>query len=562
MTSFPSRPRELLRECLLATRRDVVLSIASASVRQLAFLSLPWVLGRAVDDGLEGGSVAAAAGWVTVLAAVAAVEYTGMRGWQRWATQADARTAVWLRTRLLRAVFALDTETMRGRVGSDLITRATRDVEAVGVWVHGLATWAVIGITVVVLTPALGGLDPLLLGFAAITVPVLAAVNLVFPPMLAARAGDLARAHGARETTTEQLLSALLPLRGVGAEPLMLERHHTHSGRVTGQTLRLASVSALWEGLTQTIPQVAVVAGLLVGGLAVADGRITVGALTTFVLWMGTVSLAVNAAVARLGDRAEARVSADRITQILDLPRERSGTAVGPASGDLTVRGLTVPRPGRPPIGPLELVARPGEWVAVTGPTGAGKSTLLRAIAGLVPATGATTFGGVPLADLDPDEVFQVLGFVPEDPLLVRGTVRDNLTISGDHSPERLSTAAHIAGLDLALAGRSWDEEVGERGTALSGGQRQLVALARALLRDSPVLLLDDVTSALDADTEARVLDRLRAATADKAVVLAGHSDAVLARADRQIVLTGGAGSGEHAPEPPPQPQATEVGRG
>ncbi len=299
-----------------------------------------------------------------------------------------------------------------------------------------------------------------------------------------------------------------------------MERHHRHSAEVRRSTLRLAAVGSVWEAAAFTVPLLAVTASCWLNGLAVADGRITVGALTTFVLWMGTVSVAVNALVSRLGDLTEARV-AYRIARVLELPPPPRPYADVEPGGVLRLDGLTVRRPGRDPVGPLSLEARPGQWLAITGPTGCGKSTLLRAVAQLVPS-GTATLGGVPLDSLDPEQLYRLVGLVPEGPVLLHGTVAENLLLPGPRTPDDMAEAARTAGLgpDLSSLAEGLDTPVGERGGALSGGQRQRVALARALLRDSPVLLLDDVTSALDDATEAEVLDRLRDATADRIVIL------------------------------------------
>lgn len=541
----------LLWQSVLQARVFILRSVIWATLRQCAFLAMPWLLGRAIDAGVKQGSPAVTAGYAGVFVLVAGVEYAGIRGWQLWTTLADAHTGAWLRTRLLRAILAIDTDAMHRRAGSfgDLTTRATRDTDAIVVWVHGLTAWVVIALTGVVLVPAIGGLDPLLLLVAALTVPVLLVVNRLFPPVFSRRAEELSEAHGERSAVAEELLSALLSLRGVGADRLMVERHHRQSAKVTGRTMRLASVGSVWEATASVIPLLAVATGLLAGGHAVVDGRITVGALTTFVLWMGTVSLAVNVMIARLGDRTEARVAAVRIAEILALapsptpaPGGDGGGGVVVHRGGLRVEGLTVQREGRPPVGPLELAAAPGEWVVLTGATGSGKSTLLRAIAQLVPAAGTVEVAGVRLDALDAEDVFGTIGLVPEGPLLLHGTITENLLLGGDRPAADVEAAGWVAGLDLALAGLADGQhtQVGERGGALSGGQRQLITLARALLRDTPVLLLDDVTSALDAGTEAQVLERLRRATVDRVVVFATHSSAVRALADREVVLADG----------------------
>ncbi|MEV3872520.1 ABC transporter ATP-binding protein [Streptomyces sp. NPDC049906] len=550
-------PSRLLRRCLTEVRGELTRSTGWAALRQCAFLALPWVLGRSLDAGVAG-DVRGAVGWAAAFVGLAVVEYAGMRGWQLWSNLAEARTGALLRTRLLRAVLVLDPETARGRTGDpgDLTDRATRDVDEVLVWVHGLTTWVVIGLTGLVLVPAIAGLDPALLLVAASTVPAVLVLNRVFPPRFGRRARALAEAHGRRAGAAEELLSALLPLRGVGAQGRLVERHHRHSAEVTRRTRHLAAVSALWEAAAAVVPLFAVAAGLFTGGLAVLDGRLTVGALTTFVLWMGTVSLAVTVLTARLGERSAALVAAARIGEVLALvPEERERTPL-PRTGGLRVDGLVVRHPGRAPIGPLELSARPGEWIALTGPTGSGKTTLLRALARLDPAEGRVTWAGVPLDDTDPDDLYATVQLVPEGPLLLHGTVRENLLLGGDHDRTALDAAAGATGLDQVLdrLAHGWDTEVGERGRALSGGQRQLVALTRALLRGAPVLLLDDVTSALDGATEARVLARLRRATSDAVVVFATHSPAVRALADREVRLPGALG--------PPAPASGAVADG
>ncbi|MFE6778619.1 ABC transporter ATP-binding protein [Streptomyces sp. NPDC057702] len=550
-TRSPAAAR-LLRQCLTTARPELTRSVSWATLRQLAFLSLPWLLGRAVDHGVRHGDTATATAYAVVFLLAATAEYAGMRGWQRWSNLAEARAGARLRTGLSRAVLAVDADTLER--GGDLAVRATRDVDVILAWVHGLTTWVVIGLTGLLLGPALFGLNPSLLLVAAGTVPVLLVVNRVFPPRFARRAERLARAHGRRGGTVEELLAALLPLRGVGAEHLLVERHHRHSAQITRRTLRLAAIGATWEAIAFVVPLLAVVAGLLVGGHAAVEGRITVGQLTTFALWMGTVSVAVNVAVDRLGDRAEALVAAHRVAEVLDLPRPAADPAATlPGGGELALAGLTVRRPGRAPIGPLDLTARPGEWVVLTGPTGCGKSTLLRAAARLVSAEGTVCLGGREVADVHPDTRYARLGYVPEHPLLLDGTIADNLLLGGDRDAAELAEASAAAGLDLVLAGlpAGLGTPVGERGVGLSGGQRQLVALAMVLLRDTPVLLLDDVTSALDAATEARVLARLRRATADRVVVIASHSPAVRALADHEVAVGAGVTT-----DRPPAPEA------
>ncbi|MFT3873554.1 MAG: ATP-binding cassette domain-containing protein [Nocardioides sp.] len=190
---------------------------------------------------------------------------------------------------------------------------------------------------------------------------------------------------------------------------------------------------------------------------------------------------------------------------------------------------------------PIDLEVWPGQWALVTGPTGSGKSTLLRSIAGAAAAEGRVLVGHHDVAASDPDDRADLLTLVPQGPTLFHGTIRDNLRMAAPHAgDDALLAACHAAGFDPVVTQlpQGLDTLVGERGATLSGGQRQRLALARALLRPVPVLLLDDVTSGLDVETEQITLARLRRATADRVVVWAGHRPALRGCADLTVELS------------------------
>ncbi len=518
--------------------------MGASFVRQLAFLALPFILGRAVQEVIAEGNHDRLAAYLLVLAAVVVVEYVGLCGWMAWSNLAEARLAAQLREQMLSAVLQVDAEELdsRSQGYGDLLSRAVDDVDTVLVWVHGLATWVVIGTTVVVLVPALAAIDPVLLAVALGCAVALAAVNIVLPARFRRRVGAFARAQGARARSVEEMTAAHTALRGVGGEGVLIERHLARSAEVTHRIMAVARIRSLWTASGDAVPQVGIAVGLAVGGLAALTGRIDVGQLTTFALWMGTVQLATNAIVLRLGDYGAARVSADRIAEVLALAPRTSGPSATPPSGPvrLDLEDLAVNE-----AAPVRLALGPGEWGLLTGPTGAGKSTMLRAVAGMAPHRGRARWRGTALAELAADTRFDQVALVPQSPLLLHGTVRENLHLAAGPlahaapSDEELRDACRVAGFEPVLERLpdGLDTVVGERGSTLSGGERQRLALARALLRRTPVLLLDDVTSALDTATEQLVLDRLRTATADTVVLWTGHRDAVRARADHVVDL-------------------------
>ncbi len=209
------------------------------------------------------------------------------------------------------------------------------------------------------------------------------------------------------------------------------------------------------------------------------------------------------------------------------------------------MEGLTVAYPGRarPALDRVSLDIREGEYLAVAGPSGSGKTTLLAVLLGLVPATeGRVRVAGADLASLDCTQWRRLVAWLPQQPRLFHGTIADNVRFG---SPGATDNEVHRT---LAAAGAGFVEDlpegiatfVGEGGARLSAGERSRIALARALLRRAPLLLLDEPTAHLDPLTELAVLDSLDRLRSSVTIVLAGHRAAAAARADRVLWLEGG----------------------
>ncbi|SDI07922.1 ATP-binding cassette, subfamily B [Sinosporangium album] len=531
------RSTSLLRWALRSQAGALAASSGASVVRQVMLLAVPYFVQRAIDDGIRTGDLGTAGLWALAVAVAAAVHCAGLVGWAWWANLADARVGVALRGRLAVHVAALDDGDLNdGDLGrGDLAMRVTRDVDQVRVWVHGLPTWAVIGTTFAVTLPAITALDPVLLYATLAMIPPLVLVNVYYPPRFGRALDTLSDAHADRADAVADLLSASAAVRGLGGEGRLVERHHERSAAVFGATVAAARISATWAALGPMVPRLAVAAGIGFGGFAVLDGTMTVGGLVAFTSWMITITLAVRVSVDRLIDRKQAVVAAGRLTEVLALrPRmpDPDHPAPLPASGELTASGLVAVKGGRV-IGPLDLTVRPGELVVLTGPVGSGKSTMLRLLGRReAPQTGSVAYGGVDLTAASSADTAATLVLVPQRPVLVSGTIADNLKLGRDLDQQELLAACRAAALDLPL-----DTEAGERGGALSGGQVQRLAVARALLGRPPVLLLDDITSALDTDTEARLLAGLRTWAPHTAIVIASHRPAVVEAADRVIDL-------------------------
>ncbi|MFT3873555.1 MAG: ABC transporter transmembrane domain-containing protein [Nocardioides sp.] len=335
MSTAPlSTAAAVLGWCLRQARRTLAASMASALVRQVAFLAIPWCLGRAVQ-ALAEGDATMMYGALGLLSLCVLIDFAGLCGWMWWAHLAEARLANDLRCRLLEVTLRQDAGRLES-IGSnqgDLLSRAIDDVDAVLTWIHGLAHWVVISVTVIVLVPAIGAMDPLLLVVALGCGSLLAVTNMIAPRLFGPRIAAVAAEQGARSQSVQHLVAAAPSLRGVGAEQALVRRHAVRSAAVRERIMAVARVGAGWQAIGTGLPGVAVGIGILVGGLAALDARVDIGDLTTFALWMGTVQLAAAAIVARLGERSAALASAQRIAEVLSLAPVGSTMPVTVGSG-------------------------------------------------------------------------------------------------------------------------------------------------------------------------------------------------------------------------------------
>jgi ATP-binding cassette, subfamily C, bacterial CydC len=440
----------------------------------------------------------------------------------------------------------------------DLLARLIGDVDATqDLFIRGVGpplAAALVGAGAVtasafLLTPAAGVLA-LGLVTAGLVVPALA----VAASRRAARV--TAPARGELGATLTDLLAGAAELHAFGAQDAGLAAAADADRRLTAAARRSAAASGLGTGLMTAVSGLTVCGVLLLGVAAVAHGALTRVPLAVITLTALAAFEAVTALPAAALQLGGARASAERIAAVLDAPEpvaEPRAPRPLPA-GPLTVRMRGV-RVRYGPDGPLaldglDLDLRPGRRVALVGPNGAGKSTVAAVLLRFCdPADGTVTLGGGTspaghdLAGYAADEVRTVIGGCPQDPHLFNASVRDNLRLArpgaGD---DELARAAARAGLLAWIRSLpdGWDTPVGVRGAAISGGERQRLALARALLADPDLLILDEPTAHLDPEA-ARALTRdLLAVTAGRAVLLITHELRGLDQVDEIVVLDRG----------------------
>ncbi|MFV2115638.1 ABC transporter ATP-binding protein [Micromonospora sp. LOL_025] len=549
----------LLRTHLRPYHRPLAAVVLLQFVGTMASLYLPSLNADIIDLGVargDTGYILRTGGWmlavslVQIVCSVAAV-YLGAH--TAMAFGRDVRSSIFGHVNRFSA-----REVARFGAPS-LITRNTNDVQQVQMLVLMSCTMLVavpimsVGGVVMALREDVG-LSWLML----VSVPVLAvALWLIIRRMVPGFRLMQTRIDTVNRVLREQI-TGIRVVRAFVREPYETDRFAAANADLTATALRIGRLMALIFPVVMLVLNVSSVAVLWFGAERVDAGAIQVGALTAFLQYLMQILMAVMMATFMLMMVPRAAVCAERIVEVLDtdssvVPAAHPVTEVT-AQGELELRDVAFQYPGaaEPVLRNVSFRVTPGTTTAVIGSTGAGKTTLLSLVPRLVDATaGAVLVDGVDVRDLAPDELWRRIGLVPQRPYLFTGTVASNLRYGNpDATDAELWEALEIAqARDFVEAmPEGLEAPVAQGGTNVSGGQRQRLAIARALVRRPEIYLFDDSFSALDLGTDARLRAALRPVTADAAVVIVAQRVSTIVGANQIVVLENGGvvGIGRH----------------
>ncbi|MDT0532282.1 ABC transporter ATP-binding protein [Micromonospora sp. DSM 115977] len=549
----------LLRTHLRPYHRPLAAVVLLQFVGTMASLYLPSLNADIIDLGVARGDtryIMRTGGWmlavslIQIVCSVAAV-YLGAR--TAMAFGRDVRSSIFGHVNRFSA-----REVARFGAPS-LITRNTNDVQQVQMLVLMSCTMLVavpimsVGGVVMALREDVG-LSWLML----VSVPVLAvALWLIIRRMVPGFRLMQTRIDTVNRVLREQI-TGIRVVRAFVREPYETDRFATANADLTATALRIGRLMALIFPVVMLVLNVSSVAVLWFGAERVDAGAIQVGALTAFLQYLMQILMAVMMATFMLMMVPRAAVCAERIVEVLDtdssvVPAARPVTEVT-SHGELELRDVAFQYPGaaEPVLRNVSFRVTPGTTTAVIGSTGAGKTTLLSLVPRLVDATaGAVLVDGVDVRELAPDELWRRIGLVPQRPYLFTGTVASNLRYGNpDATDAELWDALEIAqARDFVEAmPEGLAAPIAQGGTNVSGGQRQRLAIARALVRRPEIYLFDDSFSALDLGTDARLRAALRPVTADAAVVIVAQRVSTIVGADQIVVLENGGvvGIGRH----------------
>jgi ATP-binding cassette, subfamily B, multidrug efflux pump len=538
----------------------LLLVVVFQAAQSIANLWLPSLNADIIDDGVatgdlgrivELGAIMLAVTLAQIVCAVVAVYF-------------GARLAMGFGRDLRGAIFAQVgrfSEQEVSRFGApSLITRTTNDVQQVQMLV-------LIGCTMLVSTPilAIGGVffaiseDPSLSWIMVVAVPVLlVAVGLIIARMTPQFRKMQDRIDAVNRVLREQL-TGIRVVRAFVREPVETARFGRANDELTDTALRAGRLFALMFPVVMLILNVSSVAVLWFGSYRIEDGSLQVGSLIAFLSYLVQILMAVLMASMLAFFLPRAAVSADRIGEVLDTP----SSVVLPASpvvdlharGEIELRDVSFSYPGaeEPVLRKLSFRVVPGSTTAIVGSTGAGKTTLVNLLPRLFDASaGSVLVDRVDVRELDPDLLWGRIGLVPQRAYLFSGTVASNLRYGKpDATDDELWAALEVAqGRDFveAMPG-GLDAPIAQGGTNVSGGQRQRLAIARALVKRPEIYVFDDSFSALDTATDARLRRALTKAVPDATKIIVAQRVATITDADQILVLDHGAivGRGTHS---------------
>ncbi len=541
----PLDPR-LLRRARSARRYVLLtagLGVLTAALVVAQALLLAAALAPVVTREADWPDVAGTVGWLA-LVVVAKAGVTGLQ--ERFAHRSATRAVAELREQVLERSVALGP---RWIATHPVATLSTRGLDALDPYFVRYLPQLLLAVTV---TPAalLVVLD--LDWIAALTI----ALTLPLVPVFMALIGRLTQSYadkrlGAMERLGHQvldLLAGLPTLRALGRErgpERRVARLGEEHRAATMGTLRVAFLSGMVLELLTTLAVALVAVGV---GFRLVYGELDLQTGLAVLVLAPEVYLPLRQVGAHFHASADGVAAAEQAFAVLAEPLPARGTARAPDLARTTVRleGVDVVAPDRAVLAPaaLDLAVPPGRVVALAGPNGAGKSTAVAVLLGvLAPDSGRVLLEpadgpAVDLADVDPQTYWRQIAWVPQRTVIEPGTLRDAVLQGREAGPDELAEAAALTGLDAVVAERpdGWATVLGQAGAGLSLGQRQRLALTRALLAPAPLVILDEPTAHLDADGEAVVLaavERLRAA--GRTVLLVAHRPALLRVADTVV---------------------------
>ncbi len=523
---------------------------AAMVASSLSALVIPRMLGEAVDEALVSGLQSRLLQLATVIVLFSLLRGIFSYGQRYLSESLSQRSAYDLREDFFMKLQGMSFGFFDREQTGDLMSRATQDVEAVRTFV---SMGMVRGLSIFV---TLGAVSALM----AVTNWRLTLVCMAFLPLILWRAVVMSRTlrptwlkvqeeTGAMTTVLQENLSGMKVVKSYGARAFEESKFNARAAAIARLTYSATRLFASQGSLMTFIFTAATGAILWYGGREVAADRLTAGGLTSFIFYMGLLAMPVRMSGWLMNTLSRASSAGQRLYHVLDaqspVSEKPDAIPMPRVEGHVAFENVAVSYDGaRSAVRNIDFQAHPGQLVALLGGPGSGKSTIAHVVPRFYDVTeGRITIDGYDTRDVTLTSLRENVGIVMQDVFVFAATIRDNIAYGLDEvDMDMVVEAAKIAQLNDFIEGLpgGYDTWVGERGVTLSGGQRQRLAIARTILLDPPVIILDDSTSSVDMATEHRLQEALDEAIRGRTTFVIAHRLSTVRRADLILVLEDG----------------------
>jgi len=530
-------------------RRQNIASIVLASLAMGMTVLIPWLVGRAVnavDDGDTDGLVP-----LVIAIVVAGLLRLGLTASRRVvAGKVSLAVEFDLRERIYRHLQTLELGYFDSQQTGQLMSRATVDLQSIRFFLgYGLIFITQSALTLVLAGAIMFVLQPGLAALALLPVPFVVFTASRYNRTSRPALQEVQQRIAELTVEAEESVSGVRVVKAFAREQHMLDRFRDRVVRVFDQNVFSTRLRAFYNPMIAFLPNLGLAVVLLVGGRQVINGTLTLGDFTAFYTYLVMLIGPMRMLGTALGMSQRAIASGNRLFEILDREPEIESPPeapdLPPGEGHVVLRDVSLSYgAGDPALEDVSLEVEAGRVVALVGPSGSGKTSLVALLARLYdPTAGSVEIDGADLREVDVGSLRRQIAFVADDSFLFSATIAENIAYAKpDASREEIELAARraqAAGFVERLPD-GYETMVGERGLTLSGGQRQRIAIARALLADPRILILDDATSSVDAQTEAAIRRGLDEALEGRTTFIVAHRLSTISLADEIVVLDGG----------------------
>jgi ATP-binding cassette subfamily B protein len=548
------KPFKSLLPYIAVHRWRYLLGLVCLIIVDAAQIAIPQFIRQAIDiisaGSFEWREIIILCLWMTAIMALISL---GRFAWRYFIHGSSRRIETAMREKLFAHLQTLSWDFYQSHKIGDLMARSTNDLNAVrmsiGMGLVALVDFVVMATAILIIMFVQDAHSALI---SIIPLPLITVLILVFGKSIGKKFQAHQEAYSNMSDTAQETFAGMRVIKSFVKEWWFLKKFAANNDDYRTASMELVRLFGLFFPLVAFLSGLTIILMLLIGGIRVINGLMSPGSLVAMFRYLNMLIWPLMGAGFMVNMIQRGAVSLERVNEIMntvpsikDLPRRN--TTILPESIVIEINDLSFAyNEGEPVLHDINLAVNRGEWLGIMGKTGSGKSTLIKTLTRMVdPPPGTVRIFGHDAREWSLDGLRGLFAVSPQDSYLFSDSIQNNIGYGRDSAPEReavCAQAAQMAALERDIAGFADGTQtvIGERGLTLSGGQKQRVAIARALVMDAEILILDDSLSAVDAETEQKILDSLRAQRKNKTTIIISHRVSAFAFADKVLVLDQG----------------------